>query len=93
MSFSAIMPAAPVLFSTTTGWPSAACIFAAISRAGTSLGPPAGKPTSSRIGFEGNDWAKASAPIAVSAASASDAVSDVRTTAVSSDRNLFCRAV
>ena len=47
------MPAAPVLFSTITGWPSEACIFAAISRAGTSLGPPAGNPTSRRIGFEG----------------------------------------
>ena len=43
------MPAAPVLFSTITGWPSATRSFSAMMRAGTSLGPPAGKPTSMRM--------------------------------------------
>ena len=47
------MPAAPVLFSTTTGWPSAVCNFSATMRAGMSLGPPAGNPTSSRTGRSG----------------------------------------
>jgi hypothetical protein len=32
MSLTAIMPAAPVLFSTTTGWPSEVCSFSATRR-------------------------------------------------------------
>jgi hypothetical protein len=56
-SFAAIMPAAPVLFSTTTGWPSEARSLSAIRRAGMSLGPPAGKPTTMRTWREGNSCA------------------------------------
>jgi hypothetical protein len=35
-----MLPPAPGLFSTISGWPSAACSFGAISRADRSTGPP-----------------------------------------------------
>ncbi len=44
ISLSAIMPAAPVLFSTTTGWPSDFCNFSAMTRAGTSARSARRKP-------------------------------------------------
>src|SRR5215207_6246867 len=69
------MPAAPVLFSTITGWPSATRSFSAISRAGTSLGPPAGKPTTMRTVLLGN----ASCAAAEAANNTRHAVSAART--------------
>jgi len=48
-----MLPLAPVLFSTTTGWPSASPSFGPISRAMMSTGPPGGNATSTRTGLEG----------------------------------------
>ena len=41
-SSAAIVPLAPVRFSTTTGWPNASVILLANSRPTTSVGPPGG---------------------------------------------------
>ncbi len=49
-----IAPLAPALFSTTTDWPSAAPSATAYWRAKTSVGPPGGNGTTSRIGRDGN---------------------------------------
>src|SRR5688572_7285568 len=55
-----MVPAAPGLFSTTTGCPSASCKAGAMSRAVTSTFPPAEKGTMMRIGLEGKACAAAS---------------------------------
>ena len=49
----AIRPPAPERFSTTTGCPSLARSFSAMIRPGISVGPPAGKPITSRTGRSG----------------------------------------
>src|SRR5215470_14813762 len=49
----------PGLFSTTTGWPQRSCNSFPIRRPEMSSGPPGGKGTTSRTGFEGNSWAAA----------------------------------
>src|SRR5438067_6233807 len=50
-----MLPAAPVMFSTTTGWPSDTRIRSATMRAATSVGPPAAKDTAIVIGRAGKD--------------------------------------
>ena len=49
----ATLPAAPVRFSTTTGWPSPAVIPWATTRAVVSVLPPGAKPTTKRTGRSG----------------------------------------
>src|SRR5262245_22848710 len=44
----------PGLFSTTTGWPQRSCSCDPIRRPEMSSGPPGGKGTTSRTGFDGN---------------------------------------
>jgi len=48
-----MLPPAPPMFSTTSGWPSAACIGSAISLASASTGPPAGNGTMTTMGLVG----------------------------------------
>ena len=48
-----IVPPAPVTFSTTTVWPSAARIRSLRARASASVGPPAANGTMMVIGFDG----------------------------------------
>src|SRR6516162_41312 len=48
-----MLPPAPVLFSATNCCPSSSPIFAPMRRATTSVGPPAAKGTTMRIGFDG----------------------------------------
>ncbi|MNT44333.1 hypothetical protein D3C72_1808550 [compost metagenome] len=48
-----MLPPAPGLLSTTTGWPSAFCRAGCISRDTMSPGAPAGKATTSRTGLVG----------------------------------------
>src|SRR5215212_1844214 len=47
------MPAAPPMFSITSGWPSRACSSAAAARMMTSVTLPAAIDTITRIGFDG----------------------------------------
>src|SRR4051812_44070955 len=47
------MPAAPPMFSITSGWPSRVCSSAAAARMMTSVTLPAAIDTITRIGFEG----------------------------------------
>ena len=49
----ATLPAAPVRFSTTTGWPSPAVMPCATTRAVVSVLPPGAKPTTKRTGRSG----------------------------------------
>src|SRR5215217_8189505 len=58
-----MVPPAPVVFSTTTGWPRARDIGPATSRAVTSVVPPAAKGTTMTTGRLGAqpDWADATA--------------------------------
>src|SRR5580704_9993865 len=60
-SAAAILPPAPGLSSTTTGWPSAAASPSAITRDCTSALPPAGKGTMRLGGWLGQSWARAAA--------------------------------
>src|SRR3954452_20937695 len=54
--------AAPARLSTSTGWPNAEESLGASVRAVRSTGPPAGKGTTTRSGFEGKGvWADAAA--------------------------------
>ena len=48
-ALAAIMPAAPVRFSTMTGWPNVSLSGSTIRRAEISMPPPAGKPEMIRI--------------------------------------------
>ncbi len=63
----AIAPLAPGLLSTSTGWPSVRCICSATSRAVESAPLPAAKPTTTRIGLDGNSLPWAKAPLDISA--------------------------
>ena len=49
-----MLPLAPGLFSTITGWPNAAESFSPSARAARSVDPPGGNATTMRIGLEGN---------------------------------------
>src|SRR6185369_5372561 len=49
----------PARLSMITGWPRRSASFGPTARAITSAGPPAGKGTIQRTGFEGQAWAKA----------------------------------
>jgi hypothetical protein len=53
MNSVAMLPAAPGLFSTITGWPSDSDIFCPSMRASTSLEPPGGSGTTMRMGLVG----------------------------------------
>src|SRR5438105_5994015 len=53
-------PPTPPMFSMTTGWPSSADMPCASPRPKMSAGPPAGKGTIMRIGFDGYACEKAS---------------------------------
>src|SRR5687767_5507457 len=55
-----MLPLAPALFSTTTGWPSACESLSPRARAARSVEPPGGNPTSSFTGRSGQPWADAS---------------------------------
>src|SRR5262249_488277 len=55
------------LFPTTTRWPSASPSLSATKRAGISVGPPAPKPTTSRIGRVGYGSSARAAPTPASA--------------------------
>ena len=69
-----IMPSAPVLFSTSTGWPRIGASFCAMMRGTTSPAPPAGKGTMMRSGLAGQVWPKTEgAPIASRQARTMDA--------------------
>src|SRR5262249_48840614 len=68
-----IIPAAAGLFSTTTRWPSASPSLSATKRAGISVGPPAPKPTTSRIGRVGYGSPALAAPASAASASSSSA--------------------
>src|SRR6185503_20066955 len=59
MSAAPMVPPAPPLFSTSTGWPSVSLMRWPIRRATMSVVPPAGNGTTTRIGLDGNDWASA----------------------------------
>ena len=52
-----MMPSAPGLLSTTTGWPSCLPSAWAMMRVSASAAPPGGKPTTRRRGLLGNDCA------------------------------------
>ena len=52
-SMAAMLPPAPGLFSTITGWPSVLPMSSAISRASVSVVPPAVAPTISFMGLAG----------------------------------------
>src|SRR5262245_53035584 len=65
-----ILPPAPVRFSTTNCCPSSSPIFAPMRRATMSVGPPAAKGTTMRIGFDGY----ASPAVAAAPASANAAI-------------------
>src|SRR5688572_9852434 len=53
-----MVPPAPGLLSTTTGWPSALASGSLMARATMSLAPPAAKVTTMRTGFSGQEaWA------------------------------------
>src|SRR6185503_16344494 len=67
-----ILPPAPALFSTTTGWPHASETFCAMTRAKVSAMPPTANGTTILMGLEG--YACASAP----AENASDAPAATR---------------
>src|SRR5688572_21477967 len=56
-----MVPVAPALFSTTTGWPKVSESFCATVRASVSVAAPGGKGTMIFIGLVGNDWAIAEA--------------------------------
>src|SRR5215831_15919306 len=51
------LPPAPPRFSTTFGWPVCSASLEDTMRVTTSAGPPGGKGTIQRIGFDGNDCA------------------------------------
>ena len=55
----AMLPLAPALFSTSTGWPSARASSGAMVRAIASIDPPAGTVTTRFTAFEGNCCATA----------------------------------
>jgi hypothetical protein len=61
------MPAAAGLFSTITRWPSASPSLSATKRAGMSVGPPAPKPTTSRIGGSDTPPVRCAAALTASA--------------------------
>src|SRR5215213_7530269 len=50
---------APVRLSTTTDCPNIRVMSCAMMRAITPVGPPAAKPTTTRMGFVGKSWAAA----------------------------------
>src|SRR2546421_10701425 len=52
-----MLPPAPGLFSTTTGWPSACCSLGAIKRAERSTGPPGAYGTTRWTGLDGQSCA------------------------------------
>src|ERR1041384_837063 len=54
-----MVPPAPVLFSTTTCWPSSSPSFGAMIRAVVSVPPPGSKPTIVVMGFTGQVCASA----------------------------------
>src|SRR5438094_2316919 len=54
-----MLPPAPGLFSTTTGWPSACCSLAAMRRAERSTGPPGAYGTTRWTGRDGQSCGKA----------------------------------
>src|SRR5260370_35705130 len=57
-----MLPLAPGLLSTTTAWPSAACMAAATGRSEMSDGPAGGLGTTMRMGLAlGHSWARAGA--------------------------------
>ncbi len=68
MISTAMFPAAPGRLSTTMRWPVCAAILSLTMRATTSVGPPAGNPTSSRIGRLGQSCAWQTALAAASSA-------------------------
>ena len=53
-----MLPEAPSLFSTTTGWPQRSVNFCAMRRAMMSVPPPGANPTTMRTAFAGY-WAQA----------------------------------
>ena len=59
VSAAPMLPPAPGLFSTVTGWPMDFASSRPIARAVMSTPPPGGKGQIMRIGFEGNAWASA----------------------------------
>src|SRR6185503_108194 len=59
MSAAPMVPPAPPLFSTSTGWPRFSLIFCPTRRATMSVVPPAGNGTTTLIGLDGKDWANA----------------------------------
>src|SRR3954471_5639353 len=67
-----MVPPAPVVFSTNTGWPKARAIGPATSRAMTSVVPPAAKGTTTTTGRGGFQaaWAEATAGRAAAVAAA-----------------------
>ncbi|MNX67767.1 hypothetical protein D3C86_989130 [compost metagenome] len=73
-----MLPAAPGLFSTITGWPKVSDIFWPRILASTSLDPPGGSGTMIRIGLFGNVCARASWGNAAAAAVAQIAANMVR---------------
>src|SRR2546421_4786673 len=68
-----MLPPAPGLFSTTTGWPSACCSLGAMRRAERSTGPPGAYGTTRWIGRDGQACGK-TALLAQSASSATSAL-------------------
>src|SRR5258708_2202091 len=68
--FPAMVPPAPVTFSTTTVWPNARPMRSAMMRAMVSVGPPAANGTVTVTGREGYAWAAATIESADNAAAA-----------------------
>src|SRR5688572_2672128 len=62
---------APVRLSTMTGCPNIPVMSCAMMRAITSVGPPAAKPTTTRMGFMGKSWAAAAVQMSSAAARSS----------------------
>src|SRR6185503_11714809 len=56
-----MLPAAPARLSTTNCWPSASASLGVTRRVVMSTPAPGGKPTRTRTGFTGYDWAPAGA--------------------------------
>src|SRR5262245_62044081 len=77
-----IVPPAPGRFSTTTGWPSAACSLSATGRAMVPVAEPGVNGTMMRIGLEGNDCAAAVAANARASAANIDLIGGLWLTGV-----------
>src|SRR5256885_12208659 len=94
-----MLPLAPGLLSTTTAWPSAACMAAATGRSEMSDGPAGGLGTTMRMGLAlGHSWARAGAAHSTAAvrATAARAIaargrSEEHTSELQSPCNLVCR--